>query len=133
MDILYKTFYSQIFHFCNILWYPLHAGEYDTFHVQLWSTIFGKKLNRVPCLHWVGVPCSYRHVEYYSMSDSPIFVKGRTFTGQNFCPVIITCRILFFHQFHFLHGRLQDIIYVWLGWHINKLILHDKWLSLRSR
>ena len=54
-----------------------NAGKYDTFHIKLQSTIFGKKWNRVPCLYWVGVPCLCRHVEYYSMSDSPIFGKGR--------------------------------------------------------
>ena len=58
-----------------------NAGKYDTFHIKLQNTIFGKKLNRVSCLYWVGVPCLYRHVEYYSMSDSPIFGKGQKILG----------------------------------------------------
>ena len=78
MNIFCKTVYSQIFY--SIEYFVIaNAEEYDTFHIELQSTIFTKKLNRVPCLYWVGVPCLYIHIEYYSMSDSPIFVKVRIF------------------------------------------------------
>ena len=69
MDIFYMTFNLQIIH-SSKYFVIANAAEYYTFHIKLKSTIFGKKGNRVPCLYRVGVPCLYRHVEYYSMSDS---------------------------------------------------------------